>query len=85
MITINKTSLPESITYKGKKYVNDIEFTRLCCENFLIRDARVELYSNIKNKNVIKVNVLSANLRGKKDLYGRYYQPTEWLFTCLKK
>lgn len=26
------------------------------------------------------INVLSKNLRGKRDLHGNYYKPTRWLF-----
>lgn len=31
-------------------------------------------------KNFIKVLVLSRNLKGRTDLYGNLYKPTEWYF-----
>jgi len=75
MKTFNKTYLPESITYNGFKYTLEQSCTNANGSKYDVMD----LMS--KGKKVIKVNVLSRNLRGKMDFFNRPYKPTIWLFT----
>ena len=75
MKTFNKTYLPEFINYNGLKYTLEQS-----CTNE--RGAKYDLMDlNCKGKKVIQCNVLSKNLKGKTDLWGRPYKPTIWLFT----
>ena len=70
MKTYNKTHLPEVISYKGQTYKLNIDATNK------MRDG-VKLSSRYH----IKVNCLSNNLKGKNDLWGKPYKPTEWIYS----
>jgi len=69
---MSKTYLPESITHLGK------EFKRVCALN--IDGAAKELQAN--GNHVIVLSVLSKNLKGRTDLHGNPYKPTQWVFVA---
>lgn len=64
------TYLPDTITEKGTTFVNT--FTH---------DIKKEIENCKRDKKKYRfVKVLQRSLRGKPDLYGKPYKPTEWLF-----
>jgi hypothetical protein len=75
MKTFNKTSLPESITYNGEVY------SRTILQPIITGTLQEKIsLAKATGKKVVVVNVLSRNLKGKTDLYGKPYKPTEWIF-----
>lgn len=69
MKTFNRASLPDVIKYNGKEWVIDEK-----------NSMRHSLRQLTDLKPYIKVCVLSARLKGKRDLHGNTYKATEWLF-----
>jgi hypothetical protein len=81
MKTILKTSLPDFVNYNGRRYTRAVTLDK----EFLIahpETCRIALES--MGKVVIMVKVLARNLRGKNDLGGKPYQPSQFLFTAPK-
>lgn len=68
-MTLQKTYLPDCIIYRGNEYKLSVDKT------YLHRDHKLS-----NKKNCIIVNVLSKNLKGKKDFHGNEYNPTIWVF-----
>lgn len=68
MKKFSRCNLPESIKYNGKTYI-------YLCSKHGNKDRYAE-------KKCVQVNVLSRNLRGKTDLHGKPYKPSEWIFIC---
>lgn len=68
MPTLTRTSLNTQLNYKGKTYI-------LVSSKFASKDI-----DPLELKGSILVKVLSHNLKGKLDLHGKPYQPTEWIF-----
>jgi len=67
---MSKTYLPETITHLGivfKRY-NSLDVSGVA--------------KNLQElgKRVIVLSVLSKNLKGRTDLYGKPYQPIRWIF-----
>lgn len=69
MKTFNRASLPDVIKYNGKEWVID--------EKNSMRHNTGQLTDL---KAYIKVCVLSARVKGKRDFHGNKYNATEWLF-----
>lgn len=80
MKSFNKTYLPESINYNGEVYKLNSEISSAMNLN---NTSPNTIASTLKkqDRKAILVNVLSRNLNGKTDLYGRAYKPTKWIFT----
>jgi hypothetical protein len=80
MKTYKKTFLPDFIEYKGKTYhmnssiSSSMQLSKTKAKTVLktIKTTRVK---------VVIVEVLSKNLKGKTDLYGKPYEPTKFIFT----
>lgn len=68
MKIFSRCNLPESIKYNGKKYV-------YLCGKHENKDIYI-------GKKCVQVNVLQRNLRGRTDLHGRLYKPSEFIFIC---
>lgn len=53
------------------------------CKYFITKADKISFINECKEQGikVISVLVLSKNLKGKRDLHGNYYQPSEWLYT----
>ena len=75
MKTFNKTYLPDSVTYNGLNYTLE----QSCANEHSCKLDAMDLMC--KGKKVVRVNVLSKNLKGKTDLFGQPYRPTIWLFS----
>jgi len=75
MQTFNKTYLPDSVTYNGNVYTLE----QACANEHSSSLDAMDLMC--KDKKVIRVNVLSKNLKGKTDLFNQPYKGTNWLFT----
>lgn len=71
MKTFKRTYLPDQIRYNNKVYEVDIELSSLYSMGKI----------NTIPKDAIKIEVLSKNLKGKSDLYGKPYVPTIFIFT----
>ncbi len=67
---INKTYLPEKIELRGKTYLP------VMGDSALLNLGRIRML----NDDYVIVNVLPRSLKGKTDLHGNLYQPTQWLF-----
>ena len=80
MKTFRKTSLPDEIIYNGERYTLDMTTSRL---TELSRSNPKTIIERLKRQGTksVLVQVLSNNLKGKTDLYGNEYKPTEWIFT----
>ncbi len=76
----NKTYLPDAITYNGNEYKANARIT----SSMIANNTSVRVISETLKKEgrkMIVVNVLSKNLKGKTDLYGKPYQPNKHIFT----
>lgn len=80
MKTFNKTFLPETINYLGKELKMNSEISSAMNLNNTNPKTIIETLKK-ENRTGVLVNVLSKNLRGKTDLYGKPYQPTKWIFS----
>lgn len=60
---------------------NGVEYTPIY-KPFLDKSERKMFIDTCEAKGikVISVLVLSKNLKGKRDLHGNYYKPSEWLY-----
>ena len=65
MTTLNKTWLPRELKHRGKRYK--------------LLGSRDEVIAPFVLGH-IEVHVLSPNLKGRLDLHGNPYKPTEWIF-----
>jgi len=75
MKTFKRTSLPQSINYNGETYTPNMT------SSAQLDTKREANKLKSQGEKVILVEVLSKNLRGKKDLYNLPYKPTKWIFT----
>lgn len=80
MKTYNKTFLPETITYNNEVYKLNSTISGGMNAS---RTAPKKVIEALKStgKRGILVNVLSKNLKGKTDLRGNYYKPSQFIFT----
>ncbi len=69
--TFNRASLPEKIVYNGRTYKVNYEYSSLYAQGKLFPVC-----------NHVRVHVLSARLKGKRDFHMQPYQPTKWIFTA---
>jgi len=81
MKTFNRSSLPESIIYNGKIYKCNASESSLMAQSINISSYLIALKRN--GINAIIVNVLSKNLKGKTDLHGQPYKPSQWIYTSI--
>ncbi len=80
MKTYNKTFLPENIEYKGEIYTLNLAIQIGIDRN----ETSIKTISQSLKKEGRKcliVNVLSKNLKGKKDLFNNPYKPNKYIFT----
>lgn len=82
MKTFNKTYLPSIIEYKGDFYKPETTLNSLRL-NFTTESQFLNRMKE-ENKKLIICNVLSKNLKGKRDLHGNLYQPNKWYFVNSK-
>lgn len=80
MKTYSKTYLPEFINYNGNRYERNSELSASFESVFYSLPKLLEALKRGGQKAVI-VKVLSRNLKGKKDLHGKPYAPSLWIFT----
>lgn len=71
MKIFNRASLPSKIVYNGKNYFYDSGKTLLHKE-----------HKQFNKQDCILIKVLSTRLKGKTDLHGKEYKPSEWVFNC---
>lgn len=80
MKTFSKTFLPETVEYNSQTYYLNIKISAAMTVNStspnIIQDTLKK-----EGRKAVLVKVMSRNLRGKTDLHGKPYQPTEWVFT----
>lgn len=80
MKTFNRTYLPDSVVYNGITYTYNAALTAAAS----INNTSHTFISNqlkLQNRKAVCVQVLSRNLKGKTNLYGKPYQPTQHIFT----
>lgn len=80
MKTFNKTYLPDEVTYNGEKYALDVLTSSLMNVSNTNPKTIIERLKRQGKKGVL-VQVLSNSLKGRTDLYGKPYKPTQWIFT----
>lgn len=78
MKTFNRTSLPESIKYNSRIYTRNDSLSNLNMQGISLK-SYIDTLKYAGNK-VILCNVLSRNLKGKTDLHGQPYKPTQWVY-----
>ena len=78
MKTFNRCNLPETITYNKTVYKVDKSINEvLTLTKYL---TAYILAQKFLGKKVVLVNVLSRNLKGRTDLHGKLYKPSQWVF-----
>lgn len=84
MKTFNKQALPKTVSYLGETYYLNSGMSSAMSAN---KTSPTHIAAELKKqgRKVLIVKVLHRNLRGKLDLHGKPYQPTEWLFTTNAK
>lgn len=80
MKTFSRTYLPETIKYNGIDYQPNGQLSATFGSIHFSLSKLLEALKKGGQKAVL-VKVLSKNLKGKTDLYGKPYQPTLWIFT----
>lgn len=70
-----RTSLPEQIKYNGNIYKRDSDKTSLLRDGILLSG---------QCKGSVIVKVLARKLRGKENLHGKPYQPTQFVYSKSK-
>lgn len=75
----NRTSLPETINYNGSVwYYDPTDWTEYTDSNYNLKETKL-----VRGKHIV-VNVLSRNLKGKRDAHGNLYKPSRFVFTKRK-
>jgi len=77
MKVFNRASLPREISYNGSMYKLDIESTNVIFNGGYLN--KILPQSNKGDKVIVKV--LDGRLKGKTDLHGKPYQPSQWIFS----
>jgi hypothetical protein len=80
MKTYNKTFLPDSINYLGIELKMNSFISSAMMLNNTNPKTIIETLKK-ENRKAVLVNVLSKNLKGRADLYGKQYQPTKWIYS----
>ena len=75
-----RTNLPKVIKYNGRNYgvfesINTLRFNNADLNQY------IENLKSVGHK-VITVKVLQRNLKGRTDLHGNFYKPSEWFFVA---
>lgn len=73
MKTFNRGGLPITINYNKKTYVINID-----------KSHQHQSRKEFDKKGCVLVKVLHRNLKGKNDLHGQPYKPSEWIFAVRK-
>ena len=84
MKTFNKNHLAEAIEYNGETY----QPNRNISGSMVLNNTNLEFIKKklrLQGRKCILVKVLSNNLKGKNDLHGKPYQPSQWIYTNDKK
>ena len=76
--------MPDSVSYNNRTYKVDIELSGNLRDKPLTTMDTIQEGLKTKNKHGILVNVLSRNLRGKRDLHQQPYKPSRWIFVAEK-
>jgi len=84
MKTFKKTYLPDSINYNNDTYNVNIDISGAMRDNKTPINAIAATLKKEGRKSIL-VYVLSNNLKGRTDLYGKPYQPSKWIFTTDNK
>lgn len=84
MKSFNKQFLPDSITYNGDIYELNAGLSSSVLANNT-RLSHVTAQLKLQGRKAIVVNCLNKTLRGKTDLYGKPYQPTQHIFTTIER
>lgn len=80
MKSFNKTSLPELVVYNGETFTLNTTISAGMALSGTSLDS-VQRAVKSTGKKCICVNVMSKNLKGKTDLHGKPYKPTQHIFT----
>ena len=80
MTTFKKTSLPEEIKYNGETYTHNATISGSMGASNTNPRKTIEAVKSTGKKAVL-VEVLSRNLKGKKDLHGQPYKASQFIFT----
>ena len=83
MKTFSRQFLPETIEIGADVYKVNIELSHGMRMNNTPKKA-ISATLKKDGRRAILVKVLSRNLRGKTDLHGKPYQPSEWIYTTQK-
>ena len=80
MKTYNKTHIPEQIVYKDSIYKPNAAITSAQkLNNTSLKTIAATLKK--EGRKMIVVNCLSNNLKGRTDLHGQPYKPSQWIYT----
>jgi hypothetical protein len=82
MKTYSKTYLPDSLLIAGQEYKVNFEASNEYKDGYKI--TCITRLKQLGEKPVL-VKVMSKNLKGRTDLHGNPYKPSEWIFTPVNK
>ena len=80
MKIFKKTFVPDQISYNGEIYTVNIQISSGMQRSRTKPETVLKTLKTTGKKGIL-VEVLSKNLKGKKDIYGNFYAPTKWIFT----
>lgn len=80
MKTYRKTYLPDSITYQGKELKHNASMSGAMIANGTKPNVIAKILRQTGRIGVL-VLVLSKNLKGRTDLHGKPYEPTQHIFS----
>jgi len=80
MKIFNFSSLPDTVNYNGSTYRVNMGITT-GMKNSGTPPDRIQTQLKLQGNHGILIKVLSRNLKGKTDLHGKLYQPSQWIFT----
>lgn len=80
MKTYKKTFAPEEIKYNGDTYTLNAEISGSMKASQTSAKKAIEALKTTGKKGVL-VQVMSARLKGVRDLHGNLYKPSEFIYT----
>lgn len=84
MKTIKLDHLPDQVQHNGQAYYkNDLITTAWERNKTPLKDIEVTLKK--EDRKAVIVEVYNKFVKGKKDLHGKQYPPSKWLFTTYPK
>lgn len=84
MKTFKKDHLPDTLIYKGEMYwINNDITTGWQRNNTPLKEITATLKK--EGRKAVLVNCMEKNVKGKRDLHGELYKPSQFIYTTQSK